>query len=77
MTGRCSRPRPRQSSTTGGVDDVSVPSFGSRMVCTGCGIVGAGAPTKLDRSTVETEPNRDALPLAELAQNGFWVKGRI
>jgi len=24
-------------------DDVPVPSFGPRMVCTGCGIVGAGA----------------------------------
>jgi hypothetical protein len=24
-------------------DDVAVPSFGPRMVCTGCGIVGADA----------------------------------
>jgi hypothetical protein len=24
-------------------DDVAVPTFGPRMVCTGCGIIGAGA----------------------------------
>jgi hypothetical protein len=33
-------------------DDVPVPSFGPRMVCTGCGIVGAHArPNWMDRSS--------------------------
>jgi hypothetical protein len=32
------------------LDDVPVPSFGPRMVCTGCGIVGADArPNWLER----------------------------
>jgi hypothetical protein len=31
-------------------DDVPVPSFGPRMVCTGCGIIGADArPNWMDR----------------------------
>jgi hypothetical protein len=36
-------------------DDVPVPSFGPRMVCTGCGIVGADArPNWQERSSRES-----------------------
>jgi hypothetical protein len=37
-------------------DDVAVPTFGSRMVCTGCGIVGADA-----RPNWTEQPPRETL----------------
>jgi hypothetical protein len=37
-------------------DDVPVPSFGPRMVCTGCGIVGADA-----RPNWKERPDRESL----------------
>jgi hypothetical protein len=52
-------------------DDVPVPSFGPRLVCTGCGIVGADArPNWTDR------PERSSLTGTQwrvVVQFEFWM----
>jgi hypothetical protein len=42
-------------------DDVAVPSFGPRMVCTGCGIIGADA-----RPNWKEQPPRERLTAVQL-----------
>jgi hypothetical protein len=49
-------------------DDVHVPWFGPRMVCTGCGIVGADAWAQLKRPAIADEPDRGAVEQMTLAK---------
>ena len=48
----------------GYADDVTVPWFGSRMVCSKCGIIG-GCTAKLERAAAEGKPDREAVAVTD------------
>jgi hypothetical protein len=59
-------------------DDVPVPSFGPRMVCTACGIVGADArPNRTERPSRETLTGALARVTRGSVATGFAVVSPI
>jgi hypothetical protein len=50
-------------------DEAPVPSFGPRMVCTSCGIVGADVRSELAGARMAGDPDRSMAALADVSES--------